>query len=42
MVVLKVSSRKVHADALHPADLAEGGGGPGLPLDHLGEQGKPD
>ena len=31
-----------HADALRPADGAQGGRGPGLPLDHLGEQGEPD
>ncbi len=31
-----------HADPLRPADGAERGRGPGLPLDHLGEQGEAD
>ena len=41
-VELKVSSRNVNTDALGATDLLQRGRGPGLALDHLGEQSQAD
>ena len=42
MAALKVSSRKVDADALRAADFLQRGRRPRLALHHFGEQGQPD